>query len=219
MPSWTPWYASEQNSSVISPPPSAVKDTIRVPRNIAGFRRFRDSLGVTATMGVMMTLVMCSFLATLVYLSSVDPSSQVPAMKPMVLFFCACTACMAVFLGLGAYPTLQQSKEANQVLKRNLPALIVTCEGVWDYGSSHIFGFVSWDEIEKVMLDSKYSSRVNKYWPGISLIAKNKDVLLRRKSPMVRFWLNKESAIADRRQIFIPQEMDRHANKRPNDTD
>jgi hypothetical protein len=201
---WTPWYTSEQSRSVMLL--QAGQDGLQVPRNVAGFRRFRDSQGATATMGVMMTLVLCSFPATLIYISAVDPSAQNPAARHMAFFFCAVTACMTVFLGLGAYPALQRSKEVNRVLKQNLPALVVTHEGIWDYCSSYVFGFVSWEEIEKVMLDNKYSPETKKYWPGISFIAKNKDVLLRRKSPLARFWLNKESTIADRRQIFIPQE-------------
>ena len=203
----TPWYASRREGNTVSLlQGNQFENAIQVPRNVAGFRRFRDSYGGTAVLGVMMALVFYSFVATFIYCSLADPSAQNPAAKYMIFFVGLCALCMGVFLSLGAYPALQQSKEINRVLKQELPALVVTREGIWDFSSSHVFGFVPWTEIQTVMLDNKYSPRINKYWPGISFIAKNKEVLLSRKSSLARVWLNKESSIADRRQIFIAQE-------------
>lgn len=203
----TPWYASKrEGSTALLLQGDQFKNATRVPRNVAGFRRFRDSYGATAVLGVMMALVLYSFVALFIYISLVDPSAQNPVAKHVIFFASISALCMGVFLSLGAYPALQQSKEISRVLKQKLPALIVTREGIWDYSSSHIFGFVPWTEIQTVMLDNKYSPRADKYWPGISFIAKNKEVLLGRKSPLARLWLNKESSIADRRQIFIAQE-------------
>ena len=202
-----PWYVLVSEHSRVDPPQgNELRASVQVPRNVKAFRHFCDSQGGTATLGVMMALVLFSFPATLIYLSSVDPSSQSPSQKIMTFFFSMCALCMGLFLSSGAYPALQRSRDVNWVLKQNLPALIINSEGIWDYSSSYIFGFVAWEEIETVMLDHKYSPEVNKDWPGLSFIVKNKEILLCRKSALARFWLNKESTIADRRQIFIPQE-------------
>jgi len=201
-----PWYIQKPNNASGWPPSpkrDEARNEIRVPRNLAAFRRCRAAQAATATMAVTMAVGFCSFPATLIYILLVDPSPQSLILE---VFGFLMSALIILVVGLAAGPALQQAKDSTWVLAQNLPAVIINQEGIWDYSSSYIFGFVPWNEIDSVMLDSRYSRELGRYFYGIAFVVKNKEVLLRRKSAMTRFSLNMESGIVDRRQIFIPQQ-------------
>jgi len=154
-------------------------------------------------MAVTMAVGFCSFPATFVYILLVDPGPQSSILE--VLGF-SMSALLILGMGMAVGPLLQQAKDSTRVLAQNLPAVIINQQGIWDYSSSHIFGFVPWNEIDSVMLDRRYSRELEKDFYGIAFVLKNKETLLRRKSALTRFSLNMKSEIVDRRQIFIPQQ-------------
>lgn len=120
-------------------------------------------------------------------------------------FLLLISLCLILFIGGATWPAMELTKTATMTLKQNLPAIVVNQEGVGDNASNYIFGFVPWDEIEAVIATSRHSRNLDKDFQGIAFVVKGKDVLLRRKPSLTRLWLNMDSEISDRHQIFLPQ--------------
>jgi len=175
---------------------------IRVPLNVEKFRRYRDMQAGIAAIGMAMTLGTCSFPALLLYIWVVDPAERDIALG---VVGASLSLLLPLFIGSATWPAMQIAKTLTKTLKENLPALVINQEGVWDYSSNYVFGFIPWGEIDTVMVDSRYSRKLNKDFPGIAFVVKNKNVLLRRKPGLLASWMNLEPEITDRRQVFIPQ--------------
>jgi len=173
-----------------------------VPLNLEKFRRYRDMQAATATLGVTMALGFCSFPALFAYIWAVDPAERNATLGIIAVVL---SLALPIFVGLAAWPAVQIAKTLTKTLREKLPALIINQQGIWDFSSNYVFGFIPWSEIDAVVLDSRYSRKLNKSFPGIAFVVKDKNVLLRRKPGLLSSWLSMESEITDRRRIFIPQ--------------
>jgi hypothetical protein len=190
--------SASQSMSLL--PPRGSSEEILVPFNKDKFRRYQGMQSIVAAVGIGMSLVACAFPSLALYGMYVDPVHRSQWMPVLWL-----SAFLILIVGSAAWPVLHQAKTATAIGKQNLPALIINRDGVWDYGSNYIFGFVSWNEIESVIVTSRHSRDLNKDFPGIAFVVKNKNALLRRKPELTRFWLNIDPEIANKRQIFVPQ--------------
>lgn len=178
----------------------ATDDVLRVPLNLDKFRRYRDMQAVTASMGAAMTLACCGFPALALYGMLTDPSSRAGWEGTLWLGLG-----LVWFLGCATWPAVQLANVLTCTLTQNLPALVVTREGVWDYSSNYVFGFIPWQDIEAVGPAIRRSQKLNKDFPGVAFVVKNKEVLLRRKPGLAGMWIGMDDEITDRRQILIPE--------------
>lgn len=175
---------------------------IRVALNKKKFRLYRNSQAVTATLGLAMTVGFCAFPAMLLYIWIMDPKERNPQ---IVVPGAVLSLVLPLFVGLATWPAMQIAKALTKTIKEQLPALVIDKEGIWDHSSNYVFGFVPWNEIESVIATSRHAPRLNKDFPGIAFVVKNKNVLLRRKPGLTGSWLNMDAEISNRRQVFIPQ--------------
>lgn len=113
--------------------------------------------------------------------------------------------CAILIIGLATVPAWQLARAQIKILKQDLPALIVTTEGIWDYSSNYVFGFIPWTEVTDFIVTERSAPRSKQTYSGIAFVVKNKDVLLKRKPGLMGMWLGSDNEITDRRQIFIPQ--------------
>ncbi len=179
----------------------AVGNEIRVPLSMRNFRLYRDSQAVTATLGLVMTLGCgVGFTGVALYNAVIDA-----AHREGWIYATGGAALLPLMIGLATWPAMQTAKTLTRTLKEQLPALVINPEGIWDYSSNYVFGFISWSEIESVIATSRHSPNLNKDFPGIAFVVKNKNVLLRRKPSLTGAWLASDPEISKRRQIFIPQ--------------
>ena len=191
--------------TVWPPPPllgsNVSDDAISVPLNLPNFRRYRDTQAATATLGMVMTLG-CGggFIGLSLYGALVDVTHR-QTWLGIALF----SLLLPLVIGSATWPALQLAKTLTDVLKRNLPALIINREGIWDYSSNYVFGLIPWSEIDKVMLSSRHSTKLDRDFFGIALVTKTSGSLLRRKPGLLGAWMSMEAEITDRRQIFIPE--------------
>ena len=175
---------------------------IRVPFNKEKFRRRQDVESGTAVMAVAMAVGTCGFPALFLYIAAIDPTEPRNLCIGLALF----SLVLPLFIGLGAWPAMQTRKTMKRTLRQGLPALVISQEGIWDYSSTYVYGFVPWSEIDTVIADRLYARELKKYFSGIGFIGKSSDVLLRRKSGLLRVWMRADWRIIDRREIFIPQQ-------------
>ncbi len=184
--------------------PSEAHDSaeIRIPLATAKFRGYRDMQAVTATMGAAMTVGFCGFPLMLLYIWIMDPAERNLA---LVIPGAVLALVLPIFVGCATWPARQTANVLTKTLKRKLPALVISREGITVNSSNYVFGFIPWNEIEAVQVASRRASELNKDFIGIAIVVKDKNVLLRRKPKMMAAWLNMDAEISRRRQVFIPQ--------------
>ena len=176
-------------------------DTICVPLKVDRFRLRQSVQSGTLTMATTMAVGFCAFPAVGLYGMAVDPGANNHWIG--VMLFSLILPLLTGILALSEWQTTWSSKS---VLNQNLPALIVNCEGVWDYSSRYVYGFIPWKDIDKVMLDNRYIGEVGKNFPGIGFVVTHPDVLLRRKPWIIQIAMRKDPFVTDRREVFIMQE-------------
>ncbi len=112
---------------------------------------------------------------------------------------------LVVFISLAAWPALLVAKSRTKTLKGNLPALVISKQGIQDNASEYAFGFIPWNEIEAVTTSSRYAPHINKTFVGVAIVLKNKELLLNKKPPILRMWLEMDDEIKKKHWVFIPQ--------------
>jgi hypothetical protein len=179
----------------------AGSDEIKVPLNLVGFQYDRNRISIAAVMGMTMTLGFFGFPAMLVYIWIMEPTERKIGLG---IFGAVLSLGLLLAVSLATWPALQTAKFLTKTLKKKLPALIINRDGIQDYSSNSVFGFIPWGEIILVFATSRYSNRLSKDFPGIVIIVKNKN-LLRQRLGRGGFRVEDYPFAPDRRQIFIPQ--------------
>lgn len=175
---------------------------IRVPLDQDGFRRDRNRTSIAATMGVTMTLGFCGFPALLLYMWVTDPAER---NTTLAIVGAALSLVLLLIISAATWPAMQTANLLTKTLKERLPALIVNRDGIQDYSSNSVFGFIPWSQIEAVLATSRYSNRLNQDFPGVAFVVKDRNFLLRRRLGLTGSRLSDYPPTAERRQIFIPQ--------------
>lgn len=175
-------------------------ESIEVPLARAKFQRYRDMNAVTAALGPGM--ILCILGRGWYLLGS---EFRHPRDLDFLLLAVFMASCIILFIGLATVPAWQLACTQTKMLKQDLPALRVTTEGIWDYSSNYVFGFIPWTEITDFIVTERSGSRGKQTYPGIAFVVKNKDVLLKRQPGLMGMWLGSDNEITDRRQVFIPQ--------------
>ena len=183
------------------PPPVSGTDIISVPLKVDRVRLRQSVQSGTLTMATTMAVGFCAFPALGLYGAALDPGAH-KAWVEFTLF----SMILPLIPGMAALSEWQTTWSSNDALRHNLPALIVNCEGIWDYSSKYVYGFIPWKDIDKVMLDSRYVGQINKNFPGIGFIVTHSEVLLRRKSWMTQITMRNDYFVTDRREVFLMQE-------------
>ena len=184
------------------PPPAsgtASTDIISVPLKVDRVR-LRQNVQ-SGTLAMAMALGFCAFPALGLYGAALDPGAH-KAWIGFTLF----SVILPLIPGMAALSEWQTTWSSHNALRHNLPALIVNCEGIWDYSSKYVYGFIPWKEIDKVMLDRRYIGQIDKNFPGVGFIVTHSEVLLRRKSWMTQLAMKTDPFVTDRREVFIMQE-------------
>ncbi len=175
--------------------------TVQVPLNRAEFQKSRNMNAILA--GLSLFMVPLSFAALLYCLYSSSGGYQ--SLEMRIISACCCL-CSAVLMGSIAAIGLHTTYLQTQILSQGLPAIVVDGKGVTDNVSNYVFGFISWLEVEDVVLSSRYSSKLNKTFLGIAIVVGDANVLLRKKPKTVAIWVWPDDEIMKKRQVFIPQE-------------
>lgn len=171
-----------------------------VPLNAANLKKYRDMQGGTGRAGLMMAGLFCAFSVIGIWGALTGDFSQTMGVQLAVL-----SLGLTVFIALAALPALLVAKSLTKTLKGNLPALVVSDQGVQDNASNYVFGFIPWSEIETVTRGSRYARNINKTFTGVSIVMKNKELLLNKKQPILRMWLEMDDEIKKKHWVFIPQ--------------
>ncbi len=175
--------------------------TVQVPLNRAEFQKSRNMNAILA--GLSLFMVPLSFAALLYCLYSSSGGYQ--SLEMRIISACCCL-CFAVLMGSIAAIGLHTTYLQTQILSQGLPAIVVDGKGVTDNVSNYVFGFISWLEVEDVVLSSRYSSKLNKTFLGIAIVVGDANVLLRKKPKTVAIWVWPDDEIMKKCQVFIPQE-------------
>ena len=175
---------------------------VRVPLNTAKFRAYRDMKRVTAAMAVAMSIGFWGFPAVFLYIWIVDPSERNLVLDIPVAVL---ALILPLFPGLATWPAMQTANILTKTLRENLPALVINEQGIQDNSSNYVFGFIPWGEIEAVTTNSRYAPHINKTFVGVAVVLKNKELLLNKKPPILRMWLEMDDEIKKKRWVFIPQ--------------
>ena len=175
---------------------------VRVPLNTAKFRAYRDMNRVMAAMGMAMSVGFWGFPATLLYIWIMDPTER---NSVLIVPAAVLSLILPLFVGAATYPVMQTAKILTKTFSQKLPALVINKQGIHDNSSDYVFGFIPWDEIKTVAVDSRYISRTNETFTGIAIVLKNKQLLLSKKPSSLRVWLDMENEISTKCRVFIPQ--------------
>ena len=173
---------------------------VRVPLNTAKFRAYRDMNRVMAAMGMGMVIL---FFADFVF--SLYSIFFVTVLKGSWVLNGFLSLWLVVFISLASWPALLVAKSVTKTLKGNLPALVISEQGIQDNASTYVFGFIPWSEIEAVTTSSRYAPKIKKTFVGVAIVLKNKEFLLNKKPPVLRMWLGMDGEITNKHWVFIPQ--------------
>ncbi len=181
---------------------AAANGEIRVPLNQNGFRQDCNKVSIVAIMGVTMALGFCGFPVLLLYIWITDPAERnaTLAIAGMVL-----SLVLLLIVSAATLPALQTASLLTKTLRERLPALIVNRDGIQDYSSNSVFGFIPWSQIEAILAVSRRSNRLNRDFPGVVFVVKGRKSLLRQRLALTDSRLSDYPPTADHRQIFIPQ--------------
>lgn len=169
-----------------------------VPLNKAKFRAYRDMQRITATMG----MVVLAFAGVVVSFYSIFSSPVLDGWWVLNGFL---SLCLVVSISLATVPAWQVASVRAKVLHCNLPALVVDEQGIQDNSSNYVFGFIPWNEIDSVSVESRDAPNINKTFNGVVITLKNKALLLKKKPPILRMWVKMDNEIKERCWVFIPQ--------------
>lgn len=175
-------------------------ESLQVPLNRAKFQKYRNMNAVIAGMGLFMVLLACFSGAYMFQSIFTDPKIRGFMISGVVM-----SAWLIIFIGLATLPAGQLAWTQTKTLKQNLPALVVDRDGIVDNASNYMLGRISWVEVESVIATSRYAPHIQKTFPGIAIVLKNKGVLLRKKPKIMSVWMQQDDEIKKKRQVFIPQ--------------
>ena len=175
-------------------------DTIQVPLNRAKFLKYRNMNAVLAGMGIFMVLFACVGGVYMFQGIFTEPKIRGYAISGVVM-----SLWLIVFIGLATMPAWQLASAQTKTLNKNAPALMIDHNGVVDNVSNYMLSRISWSEVENVIVTSRYAPNINKTFPGVAIVMKNKNTLLRKKNKIIAMWMQVDTEIRDERQIFIPQ--------------
>ncbi len=175
-------------------------ESLQVPLNRAKFQKYRKLNVTLAIMGFgMVTLFFADFVFSLY------STFFVTVLKGSWVLNGFLSLWLVVFISLAAWPALLVAKSLTKTLKGNFPALVINNQGIQDNASTYVFGFIPWSEIETVTTSSRYGRNINKTFTGVAIVLKNKELLLKKKPPVLRMWLEMDGEIKNRRLVFVPQ--------------
>ena len=177
-----------------------IAESLQVPLNRAKFQKYRNLNATTASMGFGMVLL---FFVILVF--SLYSIFSGTVLDGWIVLDSVLSLWLVVIISLASWPALLVAKSQTKTLKGNLPALVINDQGIQDNASNYAFGFIPWSEIEAVTTSSRYSWRVKKTFAGVAVVLKNKELLLNKKPPILRMWLEMDGEIKNKCVVFIPQ--------------
>ncbi len=177
-----------------------IAECLQVPLNRAKFQIYRKWNATLAIMGLGMVLL---FVACFVF--SLYSIFSVPALDGWWVLNGVLSLWLVVFIGLATAPAWQLANTQGKVLRRNLPALVIDRDGILDNSSNYVFGFIPWSEVETITASSRYARKIDKTFTGVAIVLKNKELLLNKKSPVLRMWLKMDNEIKKKHWVFIPQ--------------
>jgi hypothetical protein len=175
-------------------------ESLQVPLNRAKFQKYRNMNAVIAGMGLFMVLLACFSGAYMLQSTFTDPKIRGFMISGVVM-----SAWLIIFIGLATLPAWQLAQCQTRVLSQNAPALIVDQDGIVDNASNYVLGRITWPEVESVIATSRYAPNIQQTFPGIAIVLKNKDMLLRKKPKILAMWMQMDDEIKQKRQVFIPQ--------------
>ena len=177
-----------------------IAESLQVPLNRAKFQKYRKWNATLAIMGLGMVLL---FLACFVF--SLYSIFSTPVLDGWWVLNGVLSLWLVVFIGLVTAPAWYLANTQGKVLRRNLPALVIDRDGILDNSSNYVFGFIPWSEVETITASSRYARDIDKTFTGVAIVLKNKELLLNKKSPVLRMWLKMDNEIKKKHWIFIPQ--------------
>ncbi len=175
-------------------------EKLQVPLNRAKFQKYRNMNAVMAGMGLFMVILACFSGAYMFQSIFTDPK-----IKGFMISGVVMSLWLILFIGLATLPACQLAWTQTKTLKQNLPALIVDRDGIVDNASNYMLGRISWVEVESVIATSRYAPNIQKTFPGVAIVLKNKDTLLRKKPKIMAMWMQLDDEIKKKHQVFIPQ--------------
>ncbi len=177
-------------------------ESLCVPLNGDTFRKYRNLNALLAGMGLFMVLLCFAGLSYFVYLVFRRTHTS---MDGWCMLGMGLSLWLVVFIGIATIPAWQLAQFQTRVLVQNAPALIVDKDGIIDNASNYGLGRIAWAEIEGVITAIRYAPNINKTFPGIAIVLKNKKMLLQKKPKILAMWMEAENEIREKRQVFIPQ--------------
>lgn len=155
---------------------------------------------VMAGMGLFMVILACFSGAYMLHSIFTDPN-----IRGFMVSGTLMCLWLVIFIGLATLPAGQLAWTQTKTLKQNLPALIVDRNGIVDNASNYMLGRISWVEVESVIATSRCAPNIQKTFPGVAIVLKNKDTLLRKKPKIMAMWMQLDDEIKKKHQVFIPQ--------------